>query len=163
MTNSKMLVIGGNSIEELEMNLEAMKKALAVGAPMCVGGKDMADVNIGMEMMKTFLGNMMPAVCPCHCETEIADEWDEEEDDDLWDESLEEEEEEEEVTAEEVTNIILENGLDVQEILYTLGDKLEECGRNGEILEAAAQYLGGEIACGNTTFSEVMATMEEEL
>ena len=74
MTNSKMLVIGGNSIEELEMNLEAMKKALAVGAPMCVGGKDMTDVNLGMEMMKTFLGNMMPAVCPCHCETEIADE-----------------------------------------------------------------------------------------
>ena len=163
MTNSKMLVIGGNSIEELEMNLEAMKKALAVGAPMCVGGKDMADVNIGMEMMKTFLGNMMPAVCPCHCETEIADEWDEEEDDDLWDESLEEEEEEEEVTAEEVTNIILENGLDVKEILDLLTFNLEEHGTDNEIREAAAQYLGDEIACGNTTFSEVMATMEEKL
>lgn len=161
MTNSKMLVIGGNSIEELEMNLEAMKKALAVGAPMCVGGKDMADVNIGMEMMKTFLGNMMPAVCPCHCETEIADEWDEEEDDDLWDESLEEEEEEE-VTIEEITDLILENGLDVKEILDLLTFGLEEYGRDNEIREAAAQYLGDEIARGNTTFVKVVTMMQEE-
>lgn len=163
MTNTKMLVIGGNSIEELEMNLKAMKKALEVGALMCVGGKDMADVNIGMEMMKTFLGNMMPAVCPCHCETEIADEWDEEEDDDLWDESLEEEEEEEEVTTEKVADLILENGLDVKEILDLLTFGLEEHDRDSEIREAAAQYLGDEIACGNATLSEVMATMEEEL
>lgn len=162
MTNSKMLVIGGNSIEELEMNLEAMKKALAVGVPMRVGGKDMADVNIGMEMMKTFLGNMMPAACPCHCETEITDEWDEEEDDDLWDESLEEEEEEE-VTTEEVATLILENGLDVKEILDLLTFEFEEHGRDNEIREAVAQYLGDEIACGNTTFSEVVATMEEEV
>lgn len=155
MTNTKMLVIGGNSIKELEMNLEAMKKALATGAPMCVGGVNMTDVNIGMEMMKTFLGNMMPAVCPCHCETEITDEWDEEEDESL--------EEEEEITIEEVTDLILENGLDVQDILNTLTYKLEEHGRDSEIREAAAQYLGGEIGSGNTTFSEVMATMEEEV
>lgn len=161
MTNTKMLVIGGNSIKELEMNLEAIKKALATGAPMCVGGVNMTDVNIGMEMMKTFLGNMMPAVCPCHCKTEITDEWDEEEDNDLWDESLEEEEEE--ITIEEVTDLIIENGLDVQDILNTLTYKLEEHGRDSEIREAAAQYLGGEIFYGNTTLSEVVATMEEEV
>lgn len=162
MTNTKMLVIGGNSIEELEMNLKAMKKALAVGAPMCVGGTNMTDVNIGMEMMKTFLGNMMPAVCPCHCETEITDEWDEEENDDLWDESLEEEEEEE-VTTERVADLILENGLDVKEILDLLTFGLEEHGRDNEIREAAAQYLGDEVACGNTTLSEVICIMKDEM
>lgn len=157
MTNTKMLVIGGNSIEELEMNLKAMKKALEIGSPMCVGGTNMTDVNIGMKMMKTLLGNMMPAACPCHCETEITDEWDEEGDD----ESLEEEEEEE-VTTEEVADLILENGLDVKEILDLLTFGLEEHGRDDEIREAVAQYLGDEVACGNTTLSEVICIMNGE-
>ncbi len=46
-----MMMITGNSIEELEMNLEMMKKAISSGATMGVGGKSLADVEKGLDAL----------------------------------------------------------------------------------------------------------------
>jgi hypothetical protein len=46
-----MMMITGNSIEELEMNLEMMMKAISSGATMGVGGKSLADVEKGLDAL----------------------------------------------------------------------------------------------------------------
>ena len=49
-----MIVVCGNSIEEIEQNLAMVKMAVASGAPCGVGGATMADVEKALHMM----GNM---------------------------------------------------------------------------------------------------------
>ena len=46
-----MIIICGNSIEEIEQNLEMVKMAVASGAPCGVGGATMADVEKALRMM----------------------------------------------------------------------------------------------------------------
>lgn len=46
-----MIIICGNSIEEIEQNLEMVKMAVASGAPCGVGGATMADVEKALHMM----------------------------------------------------------------------------------------------------------------
>lgn len=45
-----MIIICGNSIEEIEQNLEMVKMAMASGAPCGVGGATMADVEKALHM-----------------------------------------------------------------------------------------------------------------
>lgn len=47
-----MIIICGNSIEEIEQNLEMVKMAVASGAPCGVGGATMADVEKALRMME---------------------------------------------------------------------------------------------------------------
>ena len=46
-----MIIICGNSIEEIEQNLHMAKMAVASGAPCGVGGATMADVEEALRMM----------------------------------------------------------------------------------------------------------------
>lgn len=72
-----MMYVCGNSIEELEQSLLAMKMAMATGATMGCGGSSIAEVERGIAMM----GGHMPTaededneVCPC-CGASWADGW----------------------------------------------------------------------------------------
>lgn len=55
MMKKGMFVICGNSIEELERNLETMKMAVAFGKTCGIGGGSIEEVEFGMEMMRGFL------------------------------------------------------------------------------------------------------------
>lgn len=50
--NTNTMVIAGNSIEELEQGLKAMKTAITTGATVGVGGTSIADVTNGLEALK---------------------------------------------------------------------------------------------------------------
>ena len=54
------IVIGGHSIEELEMNLAMAKKAIAMGVPCAVGGSSIEDVEQGMALMQSMMGDNTP-------------------------------------------------------------------------------------------------------
>lgn len=88
-----MIIICGQTIAEVEKDLEMAKMAVASGAPMGIGGATMADVEKAMAMLKRECGGITnpnyvapkPCTCGCNCECEEdEDEWgceDEEEDD----------------------------------------------------------------------------------
>lgn len=59
-----MMVVCGNSMEDLRNGVEAMEQALRSGAVMGVGGSSLADIKSGMAMMEQAMGG-----CPC-CEDE---------------------------------------------------------------------------------------------
>ena len=72
-----MMYVCGNSIEELEQSLQAMKMAMATGATMGCGGSSLAEVERGVAMM----GGTLPTtevededVCPC-CGATWEDGW----------------------------------------------------------------------------------------
>ena len=153
---NNMMVIGGNSIQELELNLEALKKALAMGiSGMVVGGTSTEDIEKGMQVLKAMVGAV-----PFPTNEVILEEKDE----DIWEEDEEiDEEEYSEVDADVVADLIISNDIGVDEVLIALTEKLENDGKDHIIREAAACYLGGEVTCGNTTISDIIADIEEEL
>lgn len=55
MMEKGMFVICGNSIEELERELEAMKMVVASGKTCGIGGSSIEEVEQAMEMMEGFL------------------------------------------------------------------------------------------------------------
>lgn len=55
MMKKGMFVICGNSIEELERDLEAMKMVVASGKICGIGGSSIEEVEQAMEMMEDFL------------------------------------------------------------------------------------------------------------
>lgn len=55
MMEKGMFVICGNSIEELERDLEAMKMVVASGKTCGIGGSSIEEVEQAMEMMEDFL------------------------------------------------------------------------------------------------------------
>lgn len=55
MMKKGMFVICGNSIEELERDLEAMKMVVASGKTCGIGGSSIEEVEQAMEMMEGFL------------------------------------------------------------------------------------------------------------
>jgi TATA-box binding protein (TBP) (component of TFIID and TFIIIB) len=55
MMEKGMFVICGNSIEELERDLEAMKMVVASGKICGIGGGSIEEVEQAMEMMEDFL------------------------------------------------------------------------------------------------------------
>lgn len=54
MMKKGMFVICGNSIEELERDLEAMKMAVAFGKTCGIGGGSIEEVEQAMEMVRGF-------------------------------------------------------------------------------------------------------------
>jgi hypothetical protein len=93
------MVIVGNSIAELEQDLEMLKVALKSGKMYGVGGSSVAEVENGLAMMKEMMGATpnRPHKCNCDCggvceECECEDPEDLEED--FWDDEEEEEDEE---------------------------------------------------------------------
>lgn len=106
--NNNNIVLCGNSIEDLENGLVALKSALATGAVMGVGGSSVAEVEAGLDGLCQMVGadscecpyNYDCATCDyCECEDEDdddydpwADELDEIEDDDYEDEDEDEDE-----------------------------------------------------------------------
>lgn len=102
--NNNNIVLCGNSIEDLENGLVALKSALATGAVMGVGGSSVAEVEAGLDGLRQMVGadscecpyNYDCATCD-YCEDDEdydpwADELDEIEDDDYEDEDEDEDE-----------------------------------------------------------------------
>lgn len=99
MMNYGKMVIVGNSIAELEQDLEMLKVTLKSGKMFAVGGSSVAEVEAGLKMAKEMMGvtPSRPHKCNCDCggvceECECEDPEDLEED--FWDEEEEEEDEE---------------------------------------------------------------------
>lgn len=69
-----MMMVCGNSIEELENSLAMLKMAVATGATMGCGGSTIADVEKGVAMMGGVLPTATEPTCCgcgcCHCEDE---------------------------------------------------------------------------------------------
>ena len=79
-----MIIICGNSIAEVERDLEAAKAALTTGAPMAIGGATMADVEQALLGLRNAVGITNPnydiepwcedededECCGCDCDCE---------------------------------------------------------------------------------------------
>ena len=63
MSKYGMMMVCGNSIEELEHDLAMLKMAVASGAMMGCGGATLADVEKGVAM----LGGNLPTATTCSC------------------------------------------------------------------------------------------------
>jgi hypothetical protein len=63
MNKYGMMMVCGNSIEELEQDLAMLKMAVASGAMMGCGGATLADVEKGVAM----LGGNLPSEHTAHC------------------------------------------------------------------------------------------------
>ena len=80
MNKYGMMMVCGNSIEELETDLAMLKMAVATGATMGCGGATIADVEKGVAMMGGTLPHNYPSDhidrycgcgCSCSCENDI--------------------------------------------------------------------------------------------
>lgn len=58
-----MMMVCGNSVEELEQSVAAMKMAMATGATMGCGGSTLAEIEKGVAM----LGGNCPTTHHCGC------------------------------------------------------------------------------------------------
>ena len=104
-----MMYVCGNSIEELEQSLLAMKMAMATGATMGCGGSSIAEVERGIAMM----GGHMPTaedededVCP-YCDDYCENcGYDTDED---------EEEDAEPPTISEILHMVADGAIDIDE------------------------------------------------
>ena len=72
MKKMGMMMVCGNSIEELENDLAMLKMAVATGATMGCGGATLADVEKGVAMMGGVLPHNYPSdhldrYCGCNC------------------------------------------------------------------------------------------------
>ena len=67
MNKYGMMMVCGNSIEELENDLAMLKMAVATGATMGCGGSTLADVEKGVAMMGGVLPTAEPTCCGCNC------------------------------------------------------------------------------------------------
>lgn len=81
MNKYGMMMVCGNSIEELENDLAMLKMAVATGATMGCGGATLADVEKGVAMMGGNLPHDYPSDhldrycgCGCSCSCEVEDE-----------------------------------------------------------------------------------------
>ena len=66
MMNYGKMVIVGNSIEELEQDLEMLKITLKSGKMYAVGGSSVGEVEAGLAMAKAMMG-ATPSPCNCSC------------------------------------------------------------------------------------------------
>ena len=68
MKKMGMMMVCGNSIEELEHDLAMLKMAVATGATMGCGGSTLADVEKGVAMLGGVLPTTTePTCCGCNC------------------------------------------------------------------------------------------------
>lgn len=64
MMKNGMMMVCGNSIEDIKNGVEAMEMAMRSGAVMGVGGGSLADIKHGMAMMEQMMGG---GSCSCGC------------------------------------------------------------------------------------------------
>lgn len=110
MMNYGKMVIVGNTIEELEQDLEMLKATLKSGKMCAVGGSSVAEVEKGLAMMKEMMGTT-PSKCNCSCGCKCSEiEYDDPEDlpEDFWDE---EEEDEEAIALERIREVLEDIGV----------------------------------------------------
>ena len=76
-----MIIICGETIAEVERDLEMAKRAIASGMPYGVGGATIEDAEKGLEMMRSMVGDAVAPIsnpnyiAPCdHCLCEDEDE-----------------------------------------------------------------------------------------
>lgn len=108
MMNYGKMVIVGNTIEELEQDLEMLKVTLKSGKKCAIGGSSVAEVENGLAMMKEMMGATpsKPHKCNCDCD-ECECEDPEDLDEDFWDEEEEDEEDLEEEEPQAITGRML--------------------------------------------------------
>ena len=118
-----MIVLVGNSIAEVEADLNACKVAMSTGAMMGCGGKTLAEAEKALHALADALGAKveMPS-CPCPCRDKVVIEVDCYEDDDTWYED--EEDDDEYYTEEDVDNII--DAMDESELLDLIAKATKE-------------------------------------
>ena len=85
-----MIIICGETIAEVERDLEMAKRAIASGMPYGVGGATIEDAEKGLELMRSMVDGAVapisnpnytaPKPCCCGCNCECEDEEDEDED-----------------------------------------------------------------------------------
>lgn len=122
MMNYGKMVIVGNSIAELEQDLEMLKVTLKSGKMFAVGGSSVAEVEAGLVMAKEMMGATpnRPHKCNCDCGG-VCEECDPEDlEEDFWDEEEEEEDEED---------------LDEEDALQSLGGQMVRA-----MIEAYEEY-----------------------
>ena len=109
MMNYGKMVIVGNSIAELEQDLEMLKVTLKSGKMCAVGGSSVAEVENGLAMMKEMMGATpsRPHKCNCDCGGVCECEDPEDIEEDFWDEEDEEDLEEEELEPQAITGRML--------------------------------------------------------
>lgn len=98
--NNNNIVLCGNSIEDLENGLIALKSALATGAVMGVGGSSVAEVEAGLDGLRQMVG---APECPYHYDCATCDECEDEDDEDYdpWADELDEIEDDEDYEDED--------------------------------------------------------------
>jgi len=115
--NNNNIVLCGNSIEDLENGLVALKSALATGAVMGVGGSSVAEVEAGLDGLRQMVGadacecpyNYDCATCDeCECEDWDEDDYDPwaDELDHAYDDEDEDEDEDEDDPDEELPEAV---------------------------------------------------------
>ena len=119
------MVIVGNSIAELEQDLEMLKVTLKSGKMFAVGGSSVAEVEAGLAMAKEMMGATpnRPHKCNCDC-GEVCEECECEDPEDLEEDFWDEEEEEED-----------EEDLDEEDALQSLGGQMVRA-----MIEAYEEY-----------------------
>lgn len=71
MMNGKgMLVICGNSVAELEKELEMLKLAISTGAMMGCGGATLGETEKALSALKSAVGDVPPIIEDCGCDCE---------------------------------------------------------------------------------------------
>ena len=63
-----MMVICGNSVAELEKELEMLKLAISTGATMGCGGATLGETEKALSALKSAMGDTSPIVEDCGCE-----------------------------------------------------------------------------------------------
>lgn len=84
MNKNGMMVICGNSIEELEADLSALKAALATGTMMACGGRTLSATEQALKALRSAMSNAVAptanpcgGTCGCQCNGCMTDEEDE--------------------------------------------------------------------------------------
>lgn len=84
MNKYGMMMVCGNSVEELEHDLAMLKMAVASGAMMGCGGATLADVEKGVAMLGgNYPSEHLDRYCDCGCGCCHCEDEDEDEDDTL--------------------------------------------------------------------------------
>lgn len=60
-----MLVVCGNSVNEIRENLAIVEQAIASGATMGCGGLTLADAKKALKMLTDYVGSATPCSCGC--------------------------------------------------------------------------------------------------
>lgn len=118
-----IIVLVGNSLAEVEADLNACKVAMSMGKTMGCGGKTIEEATKALYGLAEALGAKveMPS-CPCPCRDKAVIEVDYYEDDDTWYED--EEDDDEYYTEDDVDNIV--ESMDESDLLDLIAKATKE-------------------------------------